>query len=352
MFKIPWKLTDLKDVPKNGFKVFSCFHCGGGSTMGYKLAGYEMLGGVEIDPEMMKVYRANHNPKHSYLMGVQQFNKLPKEKIPEELFNLDILDGSPPCSSFSMAGSREKAWGVNKKFREGQTEQVLDDLFFHFIETARILQPKIVVAENVKGLVMGKAKGYVKQIKEMFNLAGYDVQLFLLNAAFMGVPQKRERTFFIAHRKSLKLDPIKLSFSNQPISLEKAFSDLTEEENKDGKLLSKMALDLWSKVAPGDGFNKAHHKGNWFAHQKPHPKEPSNTIIAVTPTYHWKYPRYLSSKEIIRIQSFPDDYNFLQTEAQYLCGMSVPPLMMANIAKQIELQWLSKKPELISGAST
>ena len=142
--------------------------------MGYKLAGFEVLGGVEIDPEMMEVYRSNHRPKHSFLMGVGDFNQLPREKIPADLFNLDILDGSPPCSSFSMAGSREKAWGTKKKFREGQTEQVLDDLFFQFLETANILRPKVVVAENVKGLVIGKAKGYVKQIFNMFNIAGYD----------------------------------------------------------------------------------------------------------------------------------------------------------------------------------
>ena len=209
----PWNLTDLKDVPKNGKTVFSCFHCGGGSTMGYKLAGFDVLGGVEIDPDMMAIYRTNHHPKHSFLMGVEQFNKLPREKIPDELFKLDILDGSPPCSSFSMAGSREKAWGEKKRFREGQAEQILDDLFFHFIETARILQPKIVIAENVKGLVIGKAKGYVKQIFQMFNLAGYETQLFLLNAAAMGVPQRRERTFFIARRKGLYQSKVEFRFS-------------------------------------------------------------------------------------------------------------------------------------------
>ena len=91
-----------------------------------------------------------------------------------------------------MAGSREKACGKEKHFREGQSKQVLDDLFFHFIDTAKKLKPKVVVAENVKGLVIGKAKGYVKQIFKKFDEAGYDVQLFLLNAAFMGVPQKRE----------------------------------------------------------------------------------------------------------------------------------------------------------------
>jgi len=144
-----WYLSELKDIKKNNLNVFSCFHCGGGSTMGYKLAGFNVLGGVEIDEEMMNIYRANHKPKFSYQMGVQEFNKI--ENIPEELKNLDILDGSPPCSTFSMAGKREKKWGKEFKFREGQKYQRLDDLFFHFIQTAKLLQPKIVVAENVKG---------------------------------------------------------------------------------------------------------------------------------------------------------------------------------------------------------
>ena len=75
---------------------------------------------------------------------------------------MDILDGSPPCSTFSIAGNREKDWGKEKKFREGQSAQVLDTLFFDFIALARVLQPKVVVAENVKGLLMGSAIDYIK----------------------------------------------------------------------------------------------------------------------------------------------------------------------------------------------
>lgn len=121
-----WKWS-FKDYPeKNGLKVFSCFACGGGSTMGYKLAGCDVIGDLEIDPRMNKVYVENHHPKYNYLEDIRDFNK--REDLPEELYNLDILDGSPPCSTFSMAGQREDAWGKKKKFREGQKEQTLDDL--------------------------------------------------------------------------------------------------------------------------------------------------------------------------------------------------------------------------------
>jgi DNA (cytosine-5)-methyltransferase 1 len=337
----PWNLSDLKDVPQNGKKVFSIFHCGGGSTMGYKLAGYDVLGGVEIDPEMMAIYRTNHNPKHSYLMGVEQFNKLPRAEIPKELFELDILDGSPPCSSFSMAGSREKAWGEKKKFREGQADQVLDDLFFHFIETAKILQPKIVVAENVKGLLMGKAKGYVKQIAQHFNLAGYDVQLFLLNAAFMGVPQRRERSFFIAKKKSLNVPKLKLEFNEKIIALKDAFININPycKEN-----LTEMQFNLWQKCSPGKGFNSIHPKGHWFGVFKAHPEKPFTTLTAQggnSEGYMWDKPKKISPIGHKRIQSFPDDYNFMDLKSHYVCGMSVPPFMMQRVADQIYKQWLA-----------
>ena len=173
-YKYEWTLKDANFTKDKG-KVFSCFACGGGSTMGYKLAGFDVIGCNEIDPKMIEAYKTNHNPKYAYLEPIQTF-KLRKD-LPKELYDLDILDGSPPCSSFSMAGNREKDWGKEKKFREGQAEQVLDNLFFDFIDLAKELQPKVVVAENVIGLMMGAAKEYVKKIYLAFKEAGYQLRI-------------------------------------------------------------------------------------------------------------------------------------------------------------------------------
>lgn len=339
----PWNLTDLRNIKPNGKTVFSCFHCGGGSTMGYKLAGFNVLGGVEIDPEMMKIYRANHNPLHSYLMGVQQFKNLPNDHLPKELFDLDILDGSPPCSSFSMAGSREKAWGEKKKFREGQSEQVLDDLFFDFIDIAKKLNPKIVVAENVKGLIIGKAKGYVKEIYKQFNNAGYDVQLFLLNAAFMGVPQKRERTFFIVRRKALKLPKIELRFNEKPIVCTTAFEGIDPV----GKPNSPDQNKWWTLCKIGNAFSSVHPKGSWFNSFKLNPHDIAPTVTgsagaSASGFYHWSKPNHLSERGYNRLQTFPDDYNYCNQFSPYINGMSVPPFMMQRVADQIYKQWLVK----------
>lgn len=310
--------------------------------MGYKLAGCNVLGGVEIDPEMMEVYKTNHSPKHSFLMGVQDFKNIPNDKLPPELFDLDILDGSPPCSSFSTAGAREKKWGKKAHFREGQAEQVLDELFFEFIKVAKKLKPKVVVAENVKGMLLGNAKYYVKMIRQAFEEAGYDVQLFLLNAAFMGVPQRRERTFFIARRRDLNLDPIKLEFNMKPIPVSLAIGDLVDQA-RFGRALTRETQDLWEKVKPGESLAKAHPKGHRFNAIKVNPAEPANTLAAggdANPI-HWAEPRRFSTLENGRIQTFPDDYNYLSFKDNYICGMSVPPKMMEKVAIQIRKQWLN-----------
>jgi DNA (cytosine-5)-methyltransferase 1 len=329
-----WNLTDLATVPKNGLTAFSCFHCGGGSTMGYKLAGFEMLGGVEIDPEMMAIYRANHKPKHSYLMGVQQFNELPLLSLPDKLKNLDLLDGSPPCSVFSMAGKREKKWGGEHHFREGQQKQRLDDLFMHFINVGQRLQPKVIVAENVKGLILGNAKGYVKEIFAAFREAGYETQLFLFNAARMGVPQARERTFFIARRRDLGWEKLKIRFDESIVTVRDAFAKTTGK----GAQLQGKGLDLYKATIPGKSLAGA-AGGSWFTWTRLAWGQPANTVHSGPAQLHPEEPRHLSNSELVRIQSFPDDYSFCKVDPRYLCGMSVPPYMTQRIALEIGRQW-------------
>ena len=154
---LTYNRTLKKDYPPpDNLKVFGTFVGGGGSTMGYKLAGFHHLWGVEIDPKMAKAYQKNHQPKHFFLEDIRDFNL--RGNLPEELFDLDILDGSPPCSTFSMSGHRELTRGKEKIFKEGQKKQVLDELVFVLCDTVEKLLPKVVIMENVPGLIAGKAK--------------------------------------------------------------------------------------------------------------------------------------------------------------------------------------------------
>jgi DNA (cytosine-5)-methyltransferase 1 len=338
LFPYKWNLADgypAKGIPKNEYNVFGTFICGGGSTMGYKLAGFNHLGGVEIDPKIAKVYQLNHKPKHLFLEDIREFVK--RSDIPDELYNLDLLDGSPPCSSFSMAGNREKDWGKKKVFKEGQAEQVLDDLFFEYIALAKKLQPKIVLAENVKGLIQGNAKLYVKKIFKAFDEAGYNVQLFLLNAASMGVPQKRERVFFICQRKDLNLPKLKLEFSEDAIP----FGKIKETGLKEG--ISGQRSKMWDECEQGKSFATVSNGSN-FSSMRLSDKDVCNTITAnqCEGFFHSTEKRKLSDKEVCLIGSYPLDYNFNEIRPMYLIGMSVPPVMTAQIANKIKIQWLDK----------
>lgn len=345
-FPYEWTLKDAVFTKDKG-KVFSCFACGGGSTMGYKLAGFDVIGCNEIDPKMMEAYKANHNPKYAYLEPIQTF-KL-RTDLPDELYNLDILDGSPPCSSFSMAGNREKDWGKEKKFREGQAEQVLDTLFFDFIDLAKKLQPKVVIAENVKGLLLGDAKEYVRRIYREFDLAGYYCQHWLLDASKMGVPQRRERVFFICLRKDLatpfyyqkdmftRLPKLELYFNEPEIPFEE-IADNTDTAIKDNTEVSK----YYDLVDFGQSFSTKHPKGHYFANKKADPKKPLLTIIANPDngTWHHNIKRMLNDVELRKGGSYPMDYDFKGLNNKYLIGMSVPPVMIANIATEIYEQWI------------
>jgi len=340
-FTYRWNLTDLAKVEKHGTTVFSCFACGGGSTMGYKMSGFNVLGCNEIDPEMIQVYKQNHNPKHAFLESIETF-KL-RDDLPKELYELDILDGSPPCSSFSTAGKRDKDWGKDKKFREGQAKQILDDLFFHYIDLAKKLQPKVVVAENVKGMLVGKAKGYVKEVIAGFKDAGYDVQLFLLNGASMGLPQRRERVFFICKRKDLDFPKLELDFNEKPITIRQAFGDCFDDKGRDRSDSKNFAV--WMKTKPGKNLASVHHKGSLFNHIKLDPDKPSPTLAASSASsmFRWDTMNQLTNKQFCLLGSYPLDYKFKKENlAPYQIGMSVPPLMMHKISEQIYDQWFRK----------
>jgi DNA (cytosine-5)-methyltransferase 1 len=341
LFPYKWYLKDgypSKNIQPNNYNVFGTFICGGGSTMGYKLAGFNHLGGVEIDPKIAKVYQLNHKPKHLFLEDIREFVK--RSDIPDELYNLDLLDGSPPCSSFSMAGNREKDWGKKKVFKEGQAEQVLDDLFFEYIALAKKLQPKIVLAENVKGLIQGNAKLYVKRIFKAFDEAGYNVQLFLLNAASMGVPQKRERVFFICQRNDLNLPKLKLEFSEDAIPFGEFEKTIGNEEK-----LTPDQLKWWQLCEKGNAFSSVHPKGHWFNAYKLDWNSVFPTLTASggnAEPFHPEIPRKINTIEYCCGGTYPQDYDFQELEPKYLIGMSVPPVMTAQIANQIRIQWLDK----------
>jgi DNA (cytosine-5)-methyltransferase 1 len=339
-----WMLADLKDVPQNGINVMSTFACGGGSSMGYKRAGCSIVAANDIDPEMAWHYKRNLNPPNYFLCPIRD---LLTADLPPELFALDILDGSPPCSTFSMAGSREKAWGKDKHFREGQAKQVLSDLFFDYLDLVERLKPRVAIAENVKGMILGNAKGYTKMVMARFKEIGYRPQLFLLNAADCGVPQRRERVFFVAIRGDIDAPPLKLAPKHRWISAGEATADCGEAGDESTKLEAQQ-LRKWPHTKPGEdlgeGCKRLGGKGNHFTHLKCSPEKPFPTGTAKDQLLHWQYPRRLTFREWKRLGSFPDDYEAKTDKiGKYMIGMSVPPKMTEVVARAVIDQWLQPK---------
>lgn len=288
--KITWKLSDLVSIPPRGIKVMSTFACGGGSSLGYKRAGCDIIAANDIDPEMAWHYQKNINAR-SYLLA--PIGQLISKPLPNELFQLDILDGSPPCSTFSMAGSREASWGKEKYFREGQHKQVLSDLFFDYLNLVKHLRPKVAIAENVKGMLFGNAKGYTKLIMTSFREMGYRPQLFLINAADCGVPQRRERVFFCALRNDLSGRPLNLNPQHRWISAAEALSDLTQltdDERQQTRASTKIS-NLWHSTRPGDSLDKAFHRqigrSGYFSYKKLRDDQPALTLTATDTILHW-----------------------------------------------------------------
>lgn len=334
----------------------SCFSCGGGSSFGYKLAGFDVIANCEIDPKVNELYRINHHPKYSFccdIRGLLSEIRNGGAKMIEELHDLDIFDASPPCSVFSIAGDRESAWGKEKVFREGQKAQTLDDLFFYAIDVAKELQPKVAIFENVQGLVVGEAKKYVREIYKQLDEAGYTVQHFLLNARNMGVPQNRPRVFFLCLRKDLAepfMESVDLFTMAPAIDMEFNEKEIPMEEfaDYDGRQIPKGVMKYWVNRQPGDKsigdvVKREENRVSMFNNMFVDGNRPCNTISAMEDRLLYRdYPRYMSVNDTILASTFPTDYDFNGMKPWFACGMCVPPVMMAQVATRVYDYWLSK----------
>lgn len=199
-------MAEIAALPQHGLKVVSTFTGAGGFCLGFRMAGFETAWASEFVPAAAEVYRFNFP---GVPLDVRDIRKVRPEEILEavglEKGEVDVMEGSPPCASFSMAGKRDKHWGEVVKYSD--TRQRVDDLFFEFARIVEGVQPRMFVAENVSGLVRGKAKGYFKEILARLRSCGYEVRAKLLDAQWLGVPQARRRIIFVGVRNDLGVGP-------------------------------------------------------------------------------------------------------------------------------------------------
>jgi DNA (cytosine-5)-methyltransferase 1 len=269
----------------------------------------------------------------------------------EQFKNIDILDGSPPCSTFSMSGNRESDWGKEKHFREGQAKQVLSDLFFDFLDLAENLRPKVIIAENVEGMLRGQAKGYCKLVVARMREMGYRPQVFLLNAADCGVPQRRKRVFFCAVRDDVSKATLSINPTCKWVSCLEACRDLQQLtiEERQSSLPCNVHKREWRFARQGETYCNARKsrglKESLFNWVRLSSESPACCLLATHMQYaHWSECRKLTLREFKRLGSFPDDY-WCESESigKYMIGMSVPPKMTEYVARQVCSQWFGVK---------
>lgn len=205
-YRVPL-LAELRTPRRNAPVVASTFSGGGGSCLGYWIAGFRVAWANEFVPAAQQTYRANH--PHT-LLDERDIRTVTAAEILKALGlkagELDLFDGSPPCQSFSTAGKRERGWGQVAAHGDGSNQRS-DDLFFEYARLLKGLQPRAFIAENVSGLVKGKAKGYFKRIHAALVDCGYVVEARMIDAQWCGVPQARQRVIFQGVRADLELAP-------------------------------------------------------------------------------------------------------------------------------------------------
>lgn len=210
--KPPYFVPPMADIAAitgtNGLTSISTFSGAGGSCLGFRMAGFRVAWASEFVGYAAAAYRANHNchldTRDIRVVSAKDIMHTTGLAVGE----LDVFEGSPPCDSFSTAGKREKGWGKVKAYRGGEKIQRTDDLFFVWIKLLQELKPKAFVAENVSGLVKGTAKGQFKRILMAMKESGYATRAMLLDAQWLGVPQRRQRVIFIGIRNDLGKRPI------------------------------------------------------------------------------------------------------------------------------------------------
>lgn len=396
-YRVP-TMAEITAVPRNGLVVATTFAGGGGSSLGYRMAGFRVVYANEVVEEARAAYRANAAP--DTVIDPRDVREVTGEQILDAVEAatghrvLHVLDGSPPCQVFSTAGLRHKAWGKVMAHADG-TVQASDDLFFEYARLVGEIRPLVFVAENVSGLVKGTSVGYFRRILRALREPGYRVEAKLLDAQWLGVPQARVRLVFVGVRDDLGLDPVfpsplpyrytirdalpnlagpgalrlqrgpkapvRVASLDEPAptiaaagvanvreyqatlpghmpALPEPVDGRDPETGFDIALRDRATGREWDRTPPGGKSDRYHLL------KRPDPDRPSPTITATAArpgqagVCHPTERRKFTLAELRRLCSFPDDYVLPGgkfTDGWARLGNAVPPLLMRAVAERI-----------------
>lgn len=350
-YRVPL-VSEIRAVPRNGLTAMSTFSGCGGSCLGFEWAGYRPLLAVEFVPAAADSYEANRADVPVYrddIRGLTARKALALMGLRKG--ELDVLEGSPPCESFSTAGQLSKGWGQERSYSDGMTQR-MDDLFYEFVRLLGGIKPRAFMAENVAGLVRGVSKGHFLNIHAALEAQGYRVQARMLDAQWLGVPQRRRRVIFVGVRNDLKIDPpfpdplpYRYSIRDALVDVEAGADGPVQSVTHDTSgLHSTGALDL---EGPMMTVTKAGGAASWHFRVDRDETEATPEATAASS-------RKFTIAELRRLCGFPDDFVLTGSYAQQWerLGNSVPPPMAFHIAAAIRDALLAApRPRARGGAS-
>ena len=351
----------------NNLKVLDLFSGCGGLSLGFKLAGFKIEGAIDHDIDSIETFKRNFGNGKFF---VKDINKKNKEFIKKNFKNIDIIIGGPPCQGFSNANRWHKNYSDPRNL-----------LFLKFIEFVKVIKPKMVLIENVSG-ILSRSKGeIIHNIKEILNKGGYKIDYKLLNASEFGVPQIRKRVFIVGNRLS-SIDFFENLKKQKKVTVKDAISELYSLEKKKEKKLNgklendyikylrkknsivlnhdivypaKSTIEKIKHVEQGENWQSIpvklfkNNRNNRHSSAFKRLKEDDFSVTIDTGNAHSNYfhpifNRIPTPREAARIQSFTDNFEFIgsRTSQYRQIGNAVPPLLAKEIAKNFKKVILNK----------
>lgn len=336
--------------------VISLFSGCGGLDLGFERAGFRIPVANEFDPTIYETFKVNHPDTHLIEGDVRQITK--EDIAPFLQDDVDGIIGGPPCQSWSEAGALR---GI---------EDARGKLFFDYIRILKEFTPKFFLAENVSGMLANRHSQAVKNIIQMFDAAGYDVTLTLVNAKDYGVAEERKRVFYIGFRKDLGIEFIfpkgSTEDDSKKLTLRDIIWDLQEtaipsgpknHHNPEAINNNEYFTGAYSTIFMSRNRVKSWDEQAYTVQASGrqcqlHPQAPKMIKVGkdeckfVEGKEHLY--RRMTIREIARIQGFPDDFRFIYIDtddAYKMIGNAVPVNLAYEIAVSIKKQLEDKKNE-------
>lgn len=307
-------------------KAIELFTGCGGMSLGIKRAGFDIVYANEINEDAVKTYKKNFP---DVFVQQEDIKKVDPVSLKKKIGKVDLIAAGTPCQGFSMAGPRNPNDPRNKLFMQ----------LLKFVDT---FKPKMFVMENVPGILTMDDGKVIKRIEKSFFKIGYKIQYKILHASDFGVPQDRKRIFIVGSKKEISPEKLFPTSKKGKVTVEDAISDLANLGVNDrsfvyqNKPKSKFQLEMRKKSKMIFNHESCNHNmeiQKRFAsvpagkngskvlkdsgtkkrdYYRMHPKTASRTITTIPEDFiHYKQNRIPTVREMARLQSFPDDFEFL-----------------------------------------